>query len=298
MRITQGMMTNNILQNMSMGYGKLADYQNQLATGKKITRPSQDPVVASMGIAYRTDVNHITQYQKNVTTADKWLQSSDSALSQVNDVLDTIRELTNQASNDTYTPAQRQTIGDQISQLTQQLVTIGNTQIGGQYIFSGEDSQNPLLTEDSTGAVSINSTALANPSLSVNVNDGVSMPINVNPNQVFTSSLFSDLSDLKNALNDPSSTGEQIDGFLDKIDTHLNDVANAQADVGAKQNRVDTISSQLDAQNTMATQIMATNEDADYASVIVNLNQQQNVYNASLAVGARIIQQSLVDFLK
>lgn len=291
-------MTNNILQNMSMGYGKLADYQNQLATGKKITRPSQDPVVASMGIAYRTDVNHITQYQKNVTTADKWLQSSDSALSQVNDVLDTIRELTNQASNDTYTPAQRQTIGDQISQLTQQLVTIGNTQIGGQYIFSGEDSQNPLLTEDSTGAVSINSTALANPSLSVNVNDGVSMPINVNPNQVFTSSLFSDLSDLKNALNDPSSTGEQIDGFLDKIDTHLNDVANAQADVGAKQNRVDTISSQLDAQNTMATQIMATNEDADYASVIVNLNQQQNVYNASLAVGARIIQQSLVDFLK
>lgn len=292
------MMTNNILQNMSMGYGKLADYQNQLATGKKITRPSQDPVVASMGIAYRTDVNHITQYQKNATTADKWLQSSDSGLFQVNDVLNSIRELTVQASNDTYTSDQRQAIAGQVGQLTQQLVTIGNTQVGGQYIFSGEDTQNPLLTQDSSGAVSINQKALANPDLAVSVSDGISMPVNVNPNQVFTSSLFSDLNDLKNALNNPSSTGQQIGSFLDKIDTHLNDASSAQADVGAKQSRINMISSQLDSQNTMATQIMSNNEDADFAATVVNMNQQQNVYNASLAVGAKIIQQSLVDFLK
>lgn len=298
MRITQGMMTNNVLQNISGGYSKIADYQNQLASGKKITRPSQDPVVATMGIAYRTDVSHVEQYQKNVTNAYKWLDSSDDTLKQVDDVLNRVRELTNEASTDTYTADQRKAIGAEVDQLTQQLVSMGNTQVGGQYIFSGSDSANPLLTQAADGTVTINQTALNNPDFSVAVNDGIKMAINVNPNQVFTSSLFSDLNDLKNALNGGSATGSDISNYLGKIDTHLDALSNAQADLGAKTNRIDMTKNRLDAQKTIATQVMSDNEDADYAETIVKLNQQQNVYNASLSVGAKIIQTSLVDFLR
>lgn len=291
-------MTNNVLQNISGGYSKIADYQNQLASGKKITRPSQDPVVATMGIAYRTDVSHVEQYQKNVTNAYKWLDSSDDTLKQVDDVLNRVRELTNEASTDTYTPDQRKAIGAEVDQLTQQLVSMGNTQVGGQYIFSGSDSANPLLTQAADGTVTINQTALNNPDFSVAVNDGIKMAINVNPNQVFTSSLFSDLNDLKNALNGGSATGSDISNYLGKIDTHLDALSNAQADLGAKTNRIDMTKNRLDAQKTIATQVMSDNEDADYAETIVKLNQQQNVYNASLSVGAKIIQTSLVDFLR
>ncbi|MCO7176435.1 flagellar hook-associated protein FlgL [Sporolactobacillus kofuensis] len=298
MRITQGMMTNNVLQNISGGYSKIADYQDQLASGKKITRPSQDPVVATMGIAYRTDVSHVEQYQKNVTNAYKWLDSSDDSLSQVDDVLQRIRELTTEGSTDTYTADQRKAIGVEVDQLTQQLVTLGNTQVGGQYIFSGSDSANPLLTQASDGTVTINQTALDNPNFSVAVNDGISMAINVNPNQVFTSSLFSDLNDLKNALNGGTATGQDISDYLGKLDTHLDEVSSAQADLGAKTNRIDMVKNRLDEQKTVATQVMSSNEDADYAETIVKLNEQQNVYNASLSVGAKIIQTSLVDFLK
>jgi flagellar hook-associated protein 3 FlgL len=298
MRITQGMMTNNVLQNISGGYSKIADYQNQLASGKKITRPSQDPVVATMGIAYRTDVSHVEQYQKNVTNAYKWLDSSDDTLKQVDDVLNRVRELTNEASTDTYTADQRKAIGAEVDQLTQQLVSMGNTQVGGQYIFSGSDSANPLLTQAADGTVTINQTALNNPDFSVAVNDGIKMAINVNPNQVFTSSLFSDLKDLKSALNGGSATGSDISNYLGKIDTHLDALSNAQADLGAKTNRIDMTKNRLDAQKTIATQVMSDNEDADYAETIVKLNQQQNVYNASLSVGAKIIQTSLVDFLR
>ncbi|EST10665.1 flagellar hook-associated protein FlgL [Sporolactobacillus laevolacticus] len=298
MRITQGMMTNNVLQNISGGYSKIADYQNQLASGKKITRPSQDPVVATMGIAYRTDVSHVEQYQKNVTNAYKWLDSSDDTLKQVDDVLNRVRELTNEASTDTYTADQRKAIGAEVDQLTQQLVSLGNTQVGGQYIFSGSDSANSLLTQAADGTVTINQTALNNPDFSVAVNDGIKMAINVNPNQVFTSSLFSDLNDLKNALNGGSATGTDINNYLGKIDTHLDALSNAQADLGAKTNRIDMTKNRLDAQKTIATQVMSDNEDADYAETIVKLNQQQNVYNASLSVGAKIIQTSLVDFLR
>lgn len=296
MRVTQGMMTNSVLQHISNGYSKLADYQSQLASGKKITRPSQDPVVATMGISYRTDVSHVEQYQKNVTNAYKWLDSSDDALAQVNDVLNRVRELTNEASTDTYTADQRKAIGVEVDQLTQQLVTLGNTQVGGQYIFSGSDSANPLLTMED-GTVVINKVALDNPNFSVAVNDGIQMAINVNPNQVFTKDLFDDLEILKNDLTKGIASGADISKHLGEIDTHLDEVSSAQADLGAKTNRIDLTKARLGEQKTVATNVMANNEDADYAETIVKLNQQQNVYNASLAVGAKIIQTSLVDFL-
>lgn len=297
MRVTQSMMSNSLLKNISSGYSQLADYQNQLSTGKKITRASQDPVVATMGISYRTDVSHVEQYQKNVTNAYKWLDSSDDALQQVNDVLNRIRELTNEASTDTYTADQRAAAGVEVDQLTQQLVTLGNTQVGGQYIFSGSDSANPLLTQASNGTVTINNLAQKNPDFNVAVNDGIQMTINVSPDSVFNDQLFKDLNQLKTDLNEGTATGSQISEYLGKLDTHLDEVASAQADLGAKTNRIDMVQNRLADQKTVATKIMSNNEDADYAETIVKLNQQQNVYNASLSVGAKIIQTSLVDFL-
>ncbi|MFX3617893.1 MAG: flagellar hook-associated protein FlgL [Sporolactobacillus sp.] len=297
MRVTQNMMANSLLQHISSGYSKLADYQNQLSSGKKITKPSDDPVVATMGIAYRTDVDHVEQYQKNVTTAQKWMDSSDTALSQVDDVLNRVRDLTVEASNGTYTPDQRTAAQAEISQLTQQLVTLGNTQVGGQYIFHGNDSATPLLQQDSSsGAVSVITNSGSSPDVSIAVNDGIQMTINVPPTAVFTPQMFGDLSDLQDKLKSGSSS--DISAFLDNIDTRLDAVSTAQADLGAKENRLDMVSNRLSDQKTTATQIMSTNEDADYAETIINLNQQQNVYNASLSVGARVIQQSLVDYLR
>lgn len=302
MRVTQTMVTNNTLQHISDGYGKISDLQDQLSSGKKITRPSQDPVVATMGISYRTTVNHVDQYQKNVTTATKWTSTSDSALTQVDSVLQRVRELVTEASTDTYTPQQRQAAGLEVSQLQQQLVNIGNTQVGGQYIFSGSDSAQPLLTQDaSTGVVTADPQALNNPNLSVEVNDGIQVQINVDPTHVFstgTGSLFDDLNNLAKDLNSGTATGTQIGSYLSNIDSHLNEVSNAQADLGARENRLTMVQNRLDAQKSMATTIMANNEDADFPTTIVQLNQQQNVYNAALAVGAKIIQTSLVDFLK
>lgn len=297
MRVTQGMMTNHVLRNISNGYSKVSEYNDQLSSGKKITRPSQDPVVATMGISYRTDVSHVNQYQKNVTNAYKWLDSSDDALEQVNDVLNRIRELTNEASTDTYTADQRKAIGTEVDQLTNQLVTLGNTQVGGQYIFSGSDSAKPLLTANSDGSIKIDQTAIDHPDFPVAVNDGIQMAINVNPNQVFTSDLFANLNQLKTDLNNGAS-GNTISAHLTEIDTHLGEVGTAQADLGAKTNRIDLIQNRLNEQKTVATKIMSNNEDADYAETIINLNTQQNVYNASLSVGAKIIQTSLVDFLR
>src|SRR5699024_5081330 len=124
MRVSESMITGNFLRNLSNSYNRLLKYQNQLSTGKKISRPSDDPVVAMMGMQYRTDLNHIEQYDRNLATAYKWMDSSDDALSEANDVLKRVYELLIEASNDTYEGDQRAAIGEEVGQLKEQLATI------------------------------------------------------------------------------------------------------------------------------------------------------------------------------
>ncbi|MFD2615834.1 flagellar hook-associated protein FlgL [Terrilactibacillus laevilacticus] len=297
MRITQGMLSGNILTQLSKGYGKIADYQQQLASGKKITRPSQDPVVAALGIGYRADTSAVDQYQRNVTDGYKWLDSSDSALSQTDDVLNRIRELTVQASNDTNTTDDRNSIKQEIDQMKQQLVTIGNSQIGERYIFNGNNSSVAPITVDSSGKVTVNN-GTNNAPVNIDVNHGVKIQINVDPQSVFNQKLFDDIDDLESALTDGHTSGDQIGDFLAKIDDHLNHVAGTQADLGAKMNRMDLIQNRLAVQKEDAEKIMSSNEDADFESTVINLTTQQSVYNAALSVGAKMMQPTLVEFIK
>ncbi|MFT8363948.1 MAG: flagellar hook-associated protein FlgL [Sporolactobacillus sp.] len=301
MRVTQAMMSNTILNNINSNYAKLADYQNELSSGKKLTKPSDDPVGASLSVSYRADLDHITQYQKNVTTAQKWMSSTSDALTQVSSILDQINDLTLQANNGTQTSSELNADATEVDQLTQQLVTIGNTQVGSQYIFSGADSANPPLsmTTDANGNTVVTlSSASMNPSnanVNMTVNDGTQIAVNVAPGKVFSQQLFTDLSNLTTSLRSGNTSG--LSNSLAALSTDKDTVVNVQADIGAKQQRLDMISGFLSDQSTTTTQIKSNNEDADYAQTIVGLNQQQSVFQASLAAGARIIQKSLVDYL-
>ena len=107
MRVTQSMLSNNMLRNLSGSYNKMAKLQEQINSGKKITRPSQDPVVAIKGIGYRTDLNKVEQYQRNLGEVNNWLDSSDDALDKVGIALHRVQELVTQASTDTLTPDDR-----------------------------------------------------------------------------------------------------------------------------------------------------------------------------------------------
>lgn len=298
MRITQSMMSQDLLRNLNSSYNKLSDLQQQLYTGKKISRPSQDPVVASLGIAYRSTVNQVNQYSRNMDEVHKWMDGSDSALDETNSVLQRIRELTVEASNDTYTDDQRQGVQKEVDQLKQQLVNIANTKVGDKYIFNGTKTTEAPVTLNSDGTVTTSYEDAKPDDVMIEVNDGIKIGVNVDPSKAFSNDLFKDINDLETALSTPGSDGKTIGGFLDKIDSHISDLTSAQAELGARENRADLIDNRLSDQKQSAQTLMSKNEDADFETVLVNFQTQQSVYQASLAVGARIIQPSLVDFLK
>ncbi len=308
MRVTQSMMSADLLKQLSNSYGQLSTLQQQLSSGKKITRPSQDPVVAVMGLSYRTDVNHVDQFQRNVSEAYKWTDSSDSSLDQMNSVMQRMRELTVQASNGTNTPDDLKSINDEVDQLKQQLVQVGNTQVAGKYLFNGQRTGQPPLKllqpgdpGNTTGISQVQLTFTGAPAsqndYKLEVSDGVQLAVNVNPTTVFKPDLFKDITDLQAKLTSGAS-GEDIGKSITAIDSHLDEINAARSDLGARVNRMDMLSNRLDQQKEISTKIMSTNEDADFETTLVKFNQQQTVHQAALSVGAKIIQPTLVDFLR
>lgn len=292
------MLSNNMLRHISNSYESMAKTQEQLTTGKKISRPSDDPVVAMKGMTYRTNLTEVEQYKRNLSEAYNWMENSDAALDKATSVMQRIRELTVQASNGTYEESQKGMIGKEIEQLKEHLVSIANTQVAGKYIFNGNDTTKKPVDLSKTPSVSGNENTV-----NLALSQGIEVAVNINPKNVFThragqpeSGLFGDINELKKALE--STSGEDISGFLDKLDLHINNLVAERAELGARYNRVELIDARVGEQEVIANRILSDNEDADIERVITDLKMQESLHRAALGVGSRIMQPTLMDFLR
>lgn len=293
MRVTQGMLNNRSMLNLSKSYKSLGKYQEQLQTGKKISKPSDDPVVAMKGVMYRTDLTEIEQYRRNAGEATTWLESTDSAYGHATSILQRARELAVQLSNGTYSDEDRKSAEKEIEQIKQDIVTVANTQVAGKYIFNGKDILKKPVETDVNGIVS--STFSDNLPFDIEVAKGVKLQVNSNPSTFFSPDLFSDLEDFSDALKNGSAT---IGEFIGRIDSNLDNLNLERSEVGARYNRLELIETRNSEQEIIANRILGDNEGADIEKVIMNLKIQESVHQAALSVGARILQQSLMDFLR
>ena len=289
MRVTQSMLSNNMLRNLSQSYGQMGKYQEQLTTGKKITKPSDDPVVSMKGINYRSQLTEVQQYKRNIGEVHNWMDSSDSSLDKATQAMQRVRELTVQASNGTYDTEQKANIAKEVRQLKEHMADIANTKVNDKYIFNGANTtEEPVDAESFT----INSSMSK---VEIGVSEGVRIQANVNPQPVFDQGLFNDLEAFAADLETGSN---KLDGYIAVFDNKINQIVNERADLGARMNRVDLIEDRLESQEVTASKMMSDNEDADIEKVITNLKTQESIHRAALGVGSRIIQPTLMDFLR
>ncbi len=309
MRITNGMMISNMIRNLGNNQERLSKYQNQLDTGKKISVPSDDPVVAARALKLRTDVAKVEQYQKNLGDAESWLDATDEALSKLGEVLHRGRELSVQAANGTNTPEETQKIGAELKQLRLQAVQLANSTYAGRYIFSGFKTDQKLINDDENSvdfgkfAISVDN---VNEKIFYEIGVGDSININAAGGDLFNNTgdaAAGNVPSMIQMLNDVIADMDagNYDGITQKLedfDREMNNTLRIRADIGARQNRVELSTDRMSNDYINYTDLMSKNEDVDVAETIMNLKNEENVYQASLAGGARIIQQTLVDFLR
>lgn len=477
MRITNNMMISNMMINLQNNMNVISKSEQMLSTGKKFIVPSDDPIAMAKSLRLHTDLNSSEQYKKNCDDAISWMNITEDAINNVQQVLNRIRDLSVQAANGTNTDSDTQKISSEVEQLKGELVNQANATYAGRYIFSGYKTDSKLMNDDGTYNVTVgkacsqtfktSDAAIAGPgaagSITIKVKDttdqsttsnitkstntvrtvtlkypagatwqdikkvingdpatgtwdpaalgfsiddtttttvndlttkpapaavvtptttNITVPssvlkdmnmtadivqtdannsklvINVNSSLVSTTSsdpaklisiaaqpedinyqvsvsdnitvntvgtdifglgvnggepkMLQDIdkfiSALKMDTENPPIGQKSTDVIKDKqdalqdalknIDDNLNQAGKVRAQLGAKANRAQLTSNRLDDENTNFTQLLSDNEDIDYEKVIMDLTNQENVYRASLQIGAKVIEPTLSDFIK
>lgn len=150
MRITNKMMSNNMMSNINKNKLGINTLEEQYSSGKKIQRPSDDPIIAVRALKLRTNLSEINQYyEKNIPDAQSWMDVTESALKSVNEILSQVNTYCVQGSTDTLTAEDRSSIAKNLEQMKKQIIQEGNTNYAGRYVFTGYKTDSSLtFTEE------------------------------------------------------------------------------------------------------------------------------------------------------
>jgi flagellar hook-associated protein 3 FlgL len=281
---------------MYLNLRRLEAAQDQLASGKKVRRPSDDPVRVVTSLALRSDLGESGQYTRNIKDARTWMEVTEGALGNATEVLQRARELALYGASDTLPQESREALAREVEQLRDQLGMIANTTLGGRYIFGGTRTNKPPY-EGGPWAGNENE-------INYEIAPGVTIPVNCNGKAIFTAvagvhdDVFQVLQNLADNLNDPAKQGSDISASVGEIDKVLDSIIATRGELGARVNRAEMALDRLQQSEVKQTELLSLAEDADIAEAIMDLKNQENVYRVSLATGARIIMPTLVDFLR
>ena len=292
-RVTQSMMSGNSVTAMQTSLSRLAKLQEQLSTGRVLNRPSDSPTDTTSAMRIRSSLADVQQYGRNAEDGNGWLSTIDAALTNANDHVMRARDLALQGANEGVAGATaREALAVEVDQIRAALVNTGNTDYLGRPVFGGVTAGPQAY--DATG------TYVGTPgAVNRTIADGTTLRVDVDGDTAFGpagSSVFDHLSALSTALRAGDSVG--IRAGISTLEADRDRITTTQADVGSRQNRIETaMQSASDAQLRLRTSLSSV-ENADLPRTIVDLQMQQVAYQASLGATARVMQPSLLDFLR
>lgn len=154
-RITNSMLVNNYMNNMQRNLSNMGTIQNQLSTGKTIQRASENPYIAVRTMQLNTEINANKQYNSNIKDTSNWLDTTDTALGQANNIIHRIKELTVKAGNGSYSKDELAAIKDEVVEKIKEFGQVLNTSFDGRFIFGGTKSTSKPVAVDENGTISL-----------------------------------------------------------------------------------------------------------------------------------------------
>jgi flagellar hook-associated protein 3 FlgL len=333
MRVTNNMMSNSFLRDMNVNLSNMKTIQEQLTSGKEIRKPSDNPFKVARAMQINNDVNTNKQYNQNITDTTNWLDTTDTALGQAGDILQRVRELMVSAGNAAYGTDEKQAIKSEINQKVAELSQVLNTNYDGRYVFGGtrgtskpvkevtSSSGNTGLDFDVSAGNATAETNMINSNLTIEISQGVTMDYNVSAMDILkfknnsgTGKSLVDvagvpgiLTKLANHLDGKTDDGTAVSatatsditsGDLTDITDAITNLLRVRSEVGAKTNRMESAKAKNEDENFNLTEILSKTEDIDITQKTMEYATMQTVYNASLQTSAKILQPTLMDYLR
>ena len=295
-RITQRSVAQRTTGNLQLALRRLATTQEQLSSGRQISRPSDNPVGTVSALRLRSGIRQTEQFVRNAEDGLGWLSAADNALTSSLDQMRRVRDLTLQAANGSNGAGERRAIAVEIMAIRDSLIGTANSQHLGRPIFGGTaDGQLPYDTSGSFQIVGAAATGVVERTIA----PGERVQVNVLGPQVFgdePNNLFNVLSGIANDLliNDPSN----LPTHIGDLDGRIRSVTDALGEIGARYNRVETMKNRAGDQIVTLRSSLSEVEDIDLPATIMDLQLQETAYKSALSATARVLQPSLVDFLR
>lgn len=291
-RVTHGSMTQSSLANLQASLGRLAQSQEQLTTGKRINRASDDPTDAARAMRTRSALADQEQYARNGQDGATWMNLTDSRLQSMNSSLLRVREIALTGGTDTNSGTAREALAVEVEQLRDKLLTEANATYLGRPIFGGITAGDKAYADDGTF---IGTTG----DVQRTVADGVDVKINSDGAALFGSgatSMFSELDALANAIRAGDTAA--IQAGIDQVDGRKGKIIDELSSVGTRTNRVESaVDAAKDAVLALNSNVSEL-ENVELAEAMMQVQMHQVSYQAALAATSKVIQPSLMDFLR
>lgn len=314
MRITNKTLASNYLRNLNNNLRAVQKYHNQLSSGKEVSKPSDNPMLVSKIMSLKDCIKTNEQYNSNISGSIGWVQTQDTALGDISRILNRVRDLMIYGANGFLSEAGRMAIKDEVETQIGELVDVLNTNFDGRYIFSGQKTTSvPYEIKDVFNADGnqIGKTIIYkgdDKNIIREISTGVTIDLISSGREIIGyGDNPSDPADTSNELgsflmkvldafdNEPIKLSEELLGELDR---QLDRVLKVRSKIGAVDNRLQAAEARNISENINLKGLLSGREDIDVAEKYMEYSIMAVVYQASLITGAKILQPSLLDYLR
>jgi len=288
MRVANKTIYDAVKYNLSNCTREMNKANEIVSTGKRINNLSDDPVGLNQALNVRSAISNIEQMQRNISLGNSWLASSESALTHVQDIISDTKVLCIQMANATIDSAERLSAAGTVQNMLDEIISLANTHVAGNYIFSGSKTDTTPFSSD--GTYNGNNNAFT-----IKIGKDATVEVGSDGDAVF-GNIFITMADLKTALETNDVGG--IQDAMSNLDGHFDDISAKISDVGSKMNRMDLKEKIFQDLNFANTDRLSKIEDADLAEAIMELKSRELAYQAALSSSAKLMTLTLIDYMQ
>ncbi len=298
MRVTMTTMYDRIKTDLARLTERLDRTNATISSGKIYQTPSDAPVKLTHALGLRDSLADIDQFKRNITYGQGWVKATENVLTGVEDRLQRAKELAIEGANDTVNGDNRRAIAQEVKNILEEVVSLGNAKLGNRYILAGsktdgyESNQMPFVM-DKRCNVTYNGNR---EDVKLDVAPGIQQKINLDgQSTLIDSGSFQALKDLYDSLMADSQPN--IENAIKKLDDSMTHISNQTARIGAMANSLDVKEDVMDSQKIINTEILSGVEDTDLIEAINNLNATETAYQAALGAASKVMKVTLADYI-
>jgi flagellar hook-associated protein 3 FlgL len=301
MRIGTNQIAEQLLANLNRNQLRLATLQEQIASGRRILRPADDPSGIAILLDRRGAIAEREQFLRNIGDGRRVLAHTETATTQLLDLLQRVQAKAVAGADGSQPPSARQTMATEVNSLLETLLDLANTQADGAYLFGGTETGTAPYAVTRVGgeitAVTANPKGVSG-TIAREIERGITVQVNMPGSEVFTktTNLFTALIALRDDLRAGNQAG--IQAAITTLQTGLDQVLTASAVLGARTRRLELTEARLELELLTLRQGLSRVEDTDIAEASVQLEAARTVRQAALASGGAVLRASLLNLLQ